>query len=264
MIQIPPADLPTGVSRALAGYQARVDREPDYARRVELAAARFKRYNRADNPVFREIRRMLDSMCAGARRCMYCEDSAADEVEHHHPKNLFPDLAFVWTNYLYACGPCNGPKNNRFAVLAKGKLREVTRRPGDPVKRPVAGRTALLHPRLESALDFMTLDIAGDTFLFVPTARHPRRAEYTLEILGLNNRDYLRRARREAYESYRARVREYISERDAGAGQAKLDLLVDALRRMQHPTVWHEMRRQRTLIPELARLFRQAPEALSW
>ena len=33
-------------------------------------------------------------MCAGAKRCMYCEDSAADEVEHHLPKNLYPEFVF--------------------------------------------------------------------------------------------------------------------------------------------------------------------------
>jgi hypothetical protein len=33
---------------------------------------------------------------------------------------------------------------------------------------------------------------------------------------------------------------------------------------MGHPTVWREMQRQAQLIPELRRLFEQAPEALTW
>ena len=68
---------------------------------------------------------------------MYCEDSVGDEVEHHRPKNLYPDHTFLWDNYLYACGPCNGPKNNRFAVFDVRRLYLVgshasARSAGDP------------------------------------------------------------------------------------------------------------------------------------
>jgi hypothetical protein len=114
----------------------------------------------------------------------------------------------------------------------------------------------------------MMLDIVGDTFLFVPTGNVGSvnfvRATYTISVLRLNQRDYLPVARREAYHSYRARLREYAADLDAGVAAAILTRRVDALRRMQHPTVWHEMRRQHGLIPELAALFRRAPEALMW
>ena len=33
---------------------------------------------------------------------------------------------------------------------------------------------------------------------------------------------------------------------------------------LQHPTVWHEMRRQRERIPALSALFKRVPEALAW
>jgi hypothetical protein len=33
---------------------------------------------------------------------------------------------------------------------------------------------------------------------------------------------------------------------------------------MGHPTVWHEMKRQGSFIPELQPLFDRAPEALRW
>jgi len=45
------------------------------------------------------------------------EDAPADEVEHHSPKDLYPELVFVWRNYLYACGPCNRRKNNHFSII---------------------------------------------------------------------------------------------------------------------------------------------------
>jgi uncharacterized protein (TIGR02646 family) len=261
--------LPAAVERALKRLQADVDRETSYARRVELARASFARQNKAEDKVFRVVRSTLGAMCAGARRCMYCEDSAADEVEHHHPKNLYPDLVFVWSNYLYACGPCNGPKNNQFAVVGgNGKIVDVTRKKGAPVRQPAAGKTALIHPRSENPLDLIMLDIRGDTFLFVPSGEEgsleDRRARYTIEVLRLNKRDYLPKARREAYYSYRARLSEYTARRDAGASEAESRSMIDAILRMQHPTVLHEMRRQRALIPELRKLIRRAPEALEW
>jgi hypothetical protein len=80
----------------------------------------------------------------------------------------------------------------------------------------------------------------------------------------LNARDYLAAARREAYGSYRARLAEYIRHRDLGARRIVLRRMVEAVRKMQHPTVWWEMRRQQKRIPELTELFQLAPEALSW
>jgi uncharacterized protein (TIGR02646 family) len=269
MVHIQPAELPRHAEQGLQRYQAEVDAERSYAQKVEIAAAKFASYNRKTNAVFEQVKSTLDLMCAGARRCMYCEDSAADEVEHHHPKNLYPELAFNWENYLYACGPCNGPKNNRFAVFTnRGELLVIERKRGDRVRMPAAGEKVLLHPRVENPLDYVMLDIAGGTFRFVPIAdqgsRESKRAEYTIDVLGLNRRAFLPRARREAYGSYRARIVEFGQRRKRRAGEKELNLLADAVRRMQHPTVFHEMRRQCELLPELKKLFHEVPEALNW
>jgi hypothetical protein len=96
---------------------------------------------------------------------MYCEDAPADEVEHHSPKDLYPELVFTWRNYLYACGPCNGPKNNRFAVMdpADGRLIDVSRPRGAPVIPPAQGTLALLDPRRDDPMAFLMLDLR-DTF----------------------------------------------------------------------------------------------------
>jgi 5-methylcytosine-specific restriction endonuclease McrA len=269
MIQIPSRELPPPVRRTLRKYQSEIDSEPDFGKRVEIASARFRLRNRDTNAAFSQVRRTLTLMCSGAKRCMYCEDSAADEVEHHRPKNLYPEHVFDWENYLYACGPCNGPKNSRFAVFEpNGSIVDVTRKRGEPARPPVVGHPVLLHPRIENPLEFMMLDILGDTFLFVPTAVAPsqefERASYTIQLLRLNQRDHLPVARREAYGGYTSRLLEYVPKRDAGAGITALGRMIDAIGRMQHPTVWSEMRRQRSLIPELTRLFGLAPEALTW
>src|SRR5262249_32568442 len=153
----------------------------------------------------------------------YCEDSVGDEVEHVRPKDLYPEAVFVWENYLYVCGPCNGGKLNRFLVLLPpdNRVQDVTRRRGAAVVAPPAdSQPGFIDPRREDGLVFMQLDLSG-TFRFVPVASagtvEAVRAEKTIEILKLNTRDYLVQARREAFGSYRARLREYTEEKSKGA-----------------------------------------------
>jgi hypothetical protein len=144
MIRIPSRRLPPEALKELEKYQAEVNTKPDFAARVDAAAAKFRQRNKPGNATFGHVRRTLTTMCAGAKRCMYCEDSAADEVEHHRPKNLYPEHVFVWENYLYACGTCNGPKRNHFMVFAAdGSAVDVTWKPGQPVTPPAAGEPLL-------------------------------------------------------------------------------------------------------------------------
>jgi hypothetical protein len=110
------------------------------------------------------VRAVLTEMCSGADRCMYCEDSAADEIEHVRPKSLYPDQTFVWENYLYACGRCNGPKSNSLGVLGSQRRAVVAieRRRGEPITPPEPGRMLLIDPRREDPPRFPRLDtIAG-------------------------------------------------------------------------------------------------------
>ncbi|MCI0486337.1 MAG: hypothetical protein L0229_07025 [Blastocatellia bacterium] len=269
MIRLRDVSLPAATQGQLNKLQRGIDSVADYEEKVAAAKTQFARHNRADNPSFRVVRSSLTEMCSGARRCGYCEDSCADEVEHIKPKALYPEAVFVWENYLYACGPCNGLKNNKFAVFSAttGRLTNVTRKKGDPIVPPAPGDAVLIDPRREDPLEFMELDLMG-TFYFLPIARpgskEYRRANYTIEVLRLNERDVLPTARREAYGSYRARLSEYITKREGGAPENRLNALVQALQRMGHPTVWKEMKRQHRLLSELQELFEQAPEALDW
>src|SRR5438132_9320325 len=138
MLRLPDIPLPPSTQRQLTKYQNQINLKVDYAERVAAAKDRFAVYNTKDNPTFKSVKQVLTTLCSGARRCMYCEDSYADEVEHFKPKDLYPEAAFVWENYLYACGPCNGPKNNQFAVFSRstGRFKDITRRRGSPVVPP--------------------------------------------------------------------------------------------------------------------------------
>ena len=269
MIHLQDEALPEPISRELSGYQSSIDAILDYAEKVAQAKRQFGLKNTPHSPVFNAVRKTLARMCSGAQRCGYCEDSCADEVEHIRPKDLYPEAVFVWKNYLYACGPCNGPKSNRYAIFseATGALKELARSKDAPVVAPESGLPVLIDPRLENPLDYMELDLLG-TFLFNPTkavgTTDYLRAEYTINVLRLNDRDLLLTAREEAYHSYRARLHEYVRQREGGATAVHLQELIVRLKRMQHPTVWQEMKRQQHLIVELASLFEKIPEALDW
>ncbi len=268
MIRLPERSLPDAVAVQLAAWQADVDRLPAYAGRVEAAKDAFSARNKRGNATFDAVKVVLDGKCSGARRCVYCEDSFADEVEHFRPKDWYPEAVFAWANYLYACGPCNGPKNNQFAVFVGDDVvpRELRRRRGEPVEPPPDGPHVCIDPRSEEPTALLHLDLGN--FEFVPLARAGTRehvrADHTIDLLRLNHREYLPRARAEAFGHCRARLTEFVERKEAGVSADRLERLADAVRRMAHPTVWHEMKRQSESVPELAALFACAPEALAW
>lgn len=48
------------------------------------------------------------------RKCAFCEgfpeDNSSIEIEHFHPKSLYPHETFYWENFLPCCGKCNSSK----------------------------------------------------------------------------------------------------------------------------------------------------------
>lgn len=268
MLRLPDLPLPAAAAAQLAAYQAEIDGLATFAERVQSGKRLFKSRNNKANETFQAVKARLTEMCSGAKRCAYCEDSAADEVEHIYPKHFYPDRVFVWPNYAYACGPCNGPKGSSFAVFTAGPGSKVElERSADPPSPPPAGIPGLIDPRAEDATRLLALDLR-DTFYFVeraaPGSLDHERARYTIEILGLNTREYLRLARRAAYRDYCAHLTQYLVVRTGGGDEAELRRLAIEIQTRQHPTVWSEMRRQHADLPILAPLFAAVPEALTW
>ncbi|MDQ2105523.1 HNH endonuclease family protein [Azospirillum isscasi] len=279
MLRLPDGTLDPATQTYIDSRQAEIDGLPNYADRVARGKSLWdnKKGPNAGDAAFKVIRDELEHMCFGAVRCAYCNDSAADEIEHVLPKDFFPDQAFRWSNYVFACGPCNGTyKSNKYAYLdARGRRHDVTRVGGAVLTPPPVGRHALIDPRTENPLNFLTLDLLANDpvhgwiegeFLVVPLPRLRAadrvRAEYTRETLGLN-RQLLLDARRNAYGSFRARIVEYAGAKAGGAPQIRLDALRDGILRMPHPMVFVEMQRQRRHKP-LKDLFAPVPEALTW
>ncbi len=264
MIRIRRRPLPEQIQTDLDGYQTVVDGKPDYASRVAAAKELFPRRNTNRDQVFVAVRETLVLMCHGARRCMYCEDAPADEVEHFAPKDLFPEHVFSWPNYLYSCGICNGPKNNKWGILRRGQttVLDVARPRGATVTPPPSGPPALIDPSREDPLKFLTLDLR-DTFLIVPapplgTSDHAR-AEYTIDVLKLN-KDFLIASRASAFEAY---VSHLVRAGQSTSPSARKRVR-EAIRHTPHPTVWAEMKRQRSHHPILDGYFLAVPAALKW
>lgn len=278
MLYIENRDLDKVAAAEIALLKVMVNSLPTY---VEKVAAAKKQWEEKLNTVARKkafelIRSTLAEMCVGSVRCSYCEDSLADEVEHILPKNFFPELAFDWDNYLFACGPCNSPKSNRFGVVANGQVNEHFRGKKDPIVPPPHGISALINPRIEDPCELLELDLGGvtpqgqvlsGTFQFVPRSgiskSEEERVLFTIDVLGMN-REVVRAARQNAFGGYRARLVEYVKERNAGATQQQLQILKEDILNAPHLTVFSEMRYQRSWLPEIDRLLNSAPEVIGW
>lgn len=261
----------------LLQWQKEIDTVHTFKERSEKAKNLFSSKNKKGNKTFDAIKVKLTAMCSGAERCVYCEDSKADEVEHVFPKDLYPGKCFDWNNYVYACGTCNGPKNNKFAVFRSdnGAFQLVNKKVNDELLEPVPGEAALINPRNDDPMDYCILDIK-ETFKFVILAKEGtkehQKAFYTYnEVLRLNEqREYLRQARKTAYQNYKSRLFHYRVEKDNGASKAELQILTDNLKVEAHPTVWKEMQRWhlKNILVKVDKvlddLFLVVPESLQW
>ncbi len=261
MLKLPQISVFGHTRTYLSEQQRLIDDLPTYPEKV--IAARVA-WGGKDRNIFKEIRATLDDICPGARRCHYCEDSAADEVEHIWPKKFYPEKTFVWQNYLFACGPCNGSsKRDQFAIFdANGTQVDIVRRKNDPVTQPPIGTPLFIDPSAEDPTEYLSLDL--NTGLFVPL--HPdgsqefKRAEYTIKVLGLNTRDYLSRARRNAYASYKDALNAYARLKEEGSSIAVLNNKRMEINKKHHPTVWHEMKVIASLGIAHQNEFEQSPE----
>lgn len=269
MIRLPDVSLPAGAQAWLAELQQAVDAEPTYDQQVKMGKELFaaKRGLASFRPVLTALKRM----CSGPQRCCYCEDSQATDVEHIRPKDFYPDLVFVWENYLFACARCNRPKSNTCDIHRQddGARLQVPAFVRQHKRRPPVGEAVLINPRLEDPLELMMLEMR-DTFFFLPRAapdtRDWERARHTIDSLKLNEEDVLPKSRAEAYAGYRDRLKRYVDQKARGEPPEALRHTITSLRQMRHPTVWHEIKRQRAFPhhQEINHLFTAAPEALDW
>ncbi len=263
----------------LAEFQCEIDVLKTFSERSKKAEEMFK--NRKNNKAFEDVKECLAKMCNSTQRCVYCEDSQANEVEHIYPKSLFPGKCFRWDNYVYACGLCNKHKGNKFAIFRddNGQFQEVNPPNSKiPATEPPTGEAVMINPRVENPLEYFMLDLLG-TFKFVVKPglleKAKKKADYTLNtVLRLNDadnkREVLRKGRKNAFKHYKRILSEYVSKKQQGAPEIQLQKIIEGIQGENHSTVWKEMQRYhqkgilKSIDEELEKLFEASPEALNW
>ncbi|CAG0989081.1 hypothetical protein ANRL4_02352 [Anaerolineae bacterium] len=260
MIRLPERTLEKQILEQLSKWQLEIDSQESFLDRKKLAIKRYKQLNKAENKIFLKVRETLRSMCGGIERCAYCEDSHATSIDHFRPKTCYPELTFVWENYVPACPSCNQNKGDGFA-LDQGSESTIELDCRKQTEAPPQGSPVLIDPRQENPSDLLDLDL--NTGLLLPHYKLPprpkSRASYTIKRLRLND-DALVRARQAAYEHFVLAVKAFIY--DSQHHTETLKQTSDAIHRSSHPMVWQEMKRQYLDYPVLADLFRKAPELL--
>ena len=148
----------------------------------------------------------------------------------------------------------------------------------------------LINPRVDEPLDYLFLDLRSGVLIAHPNliaTRNIERANYTLELLKIDVREGLKKARILARKGFISSLKRYIIAKNA----ASFEELEECMEELQpvtflnslefektitclniqkdittrnHPTVWKEIQRQSSSFLKLTKLFTQAPEALEW
>lgn len=286
MLRIEQSPLPEEILDHLAKLQAEIDQLPTFAEKVKKAKSKWDSKSKIE---FEKIKELLGEMTIDDGICNYCEQSEAGDIEHIWPKSFFPDRTFVWDNYLYVCKQCNtGEKLDQASVFDPpgGDTSVLLKRGTEPQTQDLC----FIDPRQEDPLLYLELDF--ENFLFFPaeelTLRGKEKAIKTIDILGLNQRDILRRKRKRALNSFNMLLKQYVAARNALthkeldnciAGDPPVDFNLDldverqrilsALKtdilRQDHLTVFREMQRKVDQLHETVQsYFIEAPEALNW
>ena len=277
--------------------QADVDGQPTFNEKVDRADTLWNGKNgaAAGRIAFTDIKSCLVSMSASAELCNYCETNEGTDIEHIHPKKLYPEYTFDWNNYLLACGTCNThEKSDAFAIFdpaGTNTVYEIPRTRGVYVQ-PVNNDRAFINQRIEDPMRFFYLDVKGRTFHFgvhpsLAVQRDIEKAKYTRKVLRLNERPELVEARRTAAQHYLDRLAKYIKVRDAvdfeqlddatsdddGVDDQKpfddernriMESIKKDIKTYRNPVVWRELKRQRDNLNKTKGLFENAPEAINW
>ncbi len=182
------------LSAATDGYLRRVSERVVSAAPGARAAVADRAWRNKSPVRFADVRGTLLSMCSGIDRCMYCEDSAATDIDHFVPKARDPTLAFAWTNYLAACSGCNSNyKRSEFPVDGNGQ-------------------SLLVDPTAEDPS--VHLAFSPTTGRYVAVDNSPKGVE-SIRVFGLN-RQTLASARQDAWELLQLIIAEYAEATSQG------------------------------------------------
>ena len=118
------AACPPGIAVVLDRRQAALDADPS---RVQTSWKSFTRLK-----TYQELKTTLSEPLGARRRCAFCSDSRAADIEHFWPKSLYPGRAFRYENLLLVCPECNRAKLHHFPIDDEGLPELVNPAADDP------------------------------------------------------------------------------------------------------------------------------------
>jgi hypothetical protein len=296
MIRLTSKILEDSTLNHIAEVQKTISNETGFADMVKKAVAKWDSKNSGTGKnAFEEIKTLLIEMCIGIEICVYCENNEATDIEHIFPKKIYPDKAFSWGNYVLACKICNTTyKSDNFKVFnpQNSTIEFDVKPPRKTYLQPPNDDALFINQRIEDPMDFLELDLINQKFIFIEKfpegTREFLKAQYTKELLHLNKRATLVKARENATKFFRDRLGRYVtatkatiffdlkeaidedfgwidenlafnSEKERIRKEIKADILT-----YPHITVWKELIRQRDKLPKINQLLNDAPDVLNW
>lgn len=158
------ATCPSPISVVLMRRQEALDADTT---RVQTSWKSFTRLK-----TYAALRSTLAEPLGTRRRCAFCSDSRAADIEHFWPKSTYPERTYRFENLLLVCPECNRAKLHRFPIDASGLPLLVNPSADDPWDvLYFVPTTGILDSRITE------IDATGEP------VRDPRGAA-TLEVLG--------------------------------------------------------------------------------
>lgn len=289
MIQLASKILDPDAAAELAALQAKINQEATFTLKAKKAQTLWNNKGGAKGKkAFETVKQRLTEMTVNANICNYCEQNEANDIEHIFPKSFFPAQTFDWENYILACKQCNsGEKLDKCHVLDhQDNLIFLERDQEPPFPRP-----AFINIRKEDPNQFMMLTFPSYKFEILPnqSKADQNRATSVLQILELNERDTLLKARMSAARHYYDQLERLAKMLETNTVQQLESLLnpVDNrfdlskplsdlkseirnsyknyIQTYQHPSVWLSIKTiLRFTNPKWESLFKRVPEAVNW
>jgi uncharacterized protein (TIGR02646 family) len=101
------------------------------------------------------------------RKCAYCEQVAAKDIEHFWPKTEYPARMFSWDNFLRGCKNCNNAKRDHFPLNDRGER-------------------LLMDPCQDEPLDYFVWDSMTGSAGVVQDPPRAARGRATIDLFQLN------------------------------------------------------------------------------
>ena len=166
--------------------QTELDNRQNAVNEGQAGDSPWKDFREKHKESYKDLKDILQAMFH--RKCAYCEGIDASHIEHYWPQSPSPQNAgkgtpakmFVWDNLLLACGTCNG---------FECKASRMEWYDGDKPK--------LINPCQDDPICYLDINLmegpqVGWGFI-LPRAGLSQddsdRAEYTIRLLKLNQRE---------------------------------------------------------------------------